>query len=174
MSGLPELVRRSVEEEIERGRADGAFDRLAGRGRPLESDADARFVPGELRMAFTILKNAGVAPEWVQLAGEVEAGIAVVRARLAAHREHVAVARRSLARVDPSEFAHQLRAITESHRTACRDFGERLDRLQRGIDRLDFIAPEAARRSSFSTARAKAEFGACWRWRPRDWDGRRP
>ncbi len=174
MSGLAELVRRRVDEEIERGRADGAFDQLARSGRPLEIDHTTRFVPGDLRMAFTILKNAGVSPEWVQLAGDVESGITAVRARLAAHREHLARVRRSLTRSDSSEFAHRLRAVTESHRAACRDFGEHLNRVQRGIDRLNFIAPEAAQRTNFSAAQAMAEFDACWRWRPRDWNGRRP
>lgn len=174
MSGLAELVRRRVDEQIVRARADGAFDELAGSGRALETDHTTQFVPGNLRMAFTIMKTAGVSPEWVQLAGDVESGIAAVRARIAAHRKHLAHVRRLLTRGDPSAFAYRLRAVTESHRAACCDFGERLDRVQRGIDRLNFIAPEAAWRPSFSATQAKAEFDACWRWHPRAWDGRRP
>ena len=173
MSGLAELVRRRVDEQIERGRADGAFDQLAGSGRPLETDHTTRFVAGDLRMAFTILKNASVSPEWVQPAGDVESGIVAARALIAAHRKHLAHVRRSLTCGDPSEFAHQLRAVTKSHRAACRDFGEHLDRIQRGMDWLNFIAPQAAQRTNFSAAKAKSEFDACWSWRPRNWDGQR-
>ncbi len=43
--------------------AEGAFDNLPGKGRPLELE-DMSNVPEELRMAYTILRNAGcLAPE---------------------------------------------------------------------------------------------------------------
>lgn len=60
-AALEELVERRIEE----ARRQGAFDDLPGSGRPLELDDD-RLVPEELRMAYRILKNAGLAPPEVE------------------------------------------------------------------------------------------------------------
>jgi hypothetical protein len=56
-----EIAERKIAEAIARGE----LDDLPGAGRPLELDDD-RLIPGELRMAYRILKNAGYAPAEVQ------------------------------------------------------------------------------------------------------------
>ena len=54
-----------VEERIKKAQKDGAFENLPGKGRPLAfDDAD---VPGDLRMAHKILKNAGFLPPEVEI-----------------------------------------------------------------------------------------------------------
>ena len=50
-----------AETRIEEAMREGAFDALAGAGRPLALD-DAPLVPEELRAAYRILKNAGFVP----------------------------------------------------------------------------------------------------------------
>ena len=76
-------IRRRVDQAIEQAAAEGAFDNLAGTGRPLPSDSE--FVPGDLRVPFKVLENAGLAPAWVELAAEIERRIDEFRA---ARREH--------------------------------------------------------------------------------------
>lgn len=51
------LAEQRIAEAIARGELDG----LPGEGRPLDLDDDA-LVPEDLRMAYRILKNAGVVP----------------------------------------------------------------------------------------------------------------
>ena len=82
----------------------GDFDDLPGTGRPLDLDDD-RLVPPELRIAFRILKNAGLAPPEVVVRREIAAleavlhqiadtpernrtlaKLAVLRTQLGAHR----------------------------------------------------------------------------------------
>ncbi len=50
------------EERIRKAMENGEFDHLPGYGKPLKLD-DLSAIPEELRMAFTVLKNAGYSPE---------------------------------------------------------------------------------------------------------------
>jgi hypothetical protein len=60
-----------VEEKIRAAMADGEFDNLPGKGKPL--DLDAYFAaPEDMRLAFSMLKNAGFIPEQVDLLKEVD------------------------------------------------------------------------------------------------------
>ena len=50
-----------AERRIQAAQKEGAFDHLPGEGKPLELEDDSA-VPGELRMAWKVLKNAGYLP----------------------------------------------------------------------------------------------------------------
>ncbi len=62
----------SVEEQIKKAMAKGAFDNLAGKGRPLDLEGYFQ-TPEHLRMCFSILKNGDFVPEEVQTLKEIEA-----------------------------------------------------------------------------------------------------
>ena len=49
----------------------GGPDQLTNKGQQLDLSENP-FTPKDLRMAFKVLKNAGVAPEWVELGKEIE------------------------------------------------------------------------------------------------------
>jgi len=51
-----------AEERIRKAYENGEFDNLPGYGKPLRLD-DLSSIPEELRMAYTVLKNAGYSPE---------------------------------------------------------------------------------------------------------------
>ena len=50
-----------AERRIQAAQKEGAFDHLPGEGKPLNFEDDSA-VPGELRMAYKVLKNAGCLP----------------------------------------------------------------------------------------------------------------
>jgi PAS domain-containing protein len=56
-----EAIALLAESKIRAAMAEGKFDWLPGRGRPLPDDGLAR-VPPELRMGFKLLRNAGCLP----------------------------------------------------------------------------------------------------------------
>ena len=62
----------SVEEQIKKAMAEGAFDNLAGKGKPLDLEGYFQ-TPEHLRMCFSILKNGDFIPEEVQTLKEIEA-----------------------------------------------------------------------------------------------------
>ena len=63
---------KAVEAAIREAQERGDFDNLKGKGRPI--DLSAYFeTPEELRMAYSLLKNANMAPAEVDLLGEIAA-----------------------------------------------------------------------------------------------------
>ena len=62
---------RLVEEKIREAIANGEFDNLSGKGKPI--DLTAYFAtPEDLRLGYSILKNAGVLPQEVALLKDIE------------------------------------------------------------------------------------------------------
>lgn len=55
------VIQLIAERRIEEAQAQGVFDNLPGRGRPLQLE-DMSHVPEDLRMAYKILSNAGCLP----------------------------------------------------------------------------------------------------------------
>ncbi len=55
-----------VDQQIRAAEAAGQFRDLPGAGKPLDL-GDDKDIPEELRAGFRILKNAGVAPAWIEL-----------------------------------------------------------------------------------------------------------
>lgn len=60
------IAEQRIQDALERGE----FDNLSGAGKPLELDTNP-FVPTELRMAYKVLKNAGVVPQEVETHNEI-------------------------------------------------------------------------------------------------------
>lgn len=59
-----------AEDKIKRAMKDGEFDNLPGKGKPLELE-DLSHLPQELRMAYTILKNANMLEDLDRLKEEM-------------------------------------------------------------------------------------------------------
>lgn len=61
---------RIAEQKIREAIADGEFDNLPGKGKPLKLE-DWSHIPEDLRLSYKVLKNAGAVPEEVQLRKEI-------------------------------------------------------------------------------------------------------
>lgn len=61
-----------VEQKIQEAMADGEFDNLAGKGKPLDL-SDYFATPEDKRLGYSILKSAGFIPEQAQRLKEIEA-----------------------------------------------------------------------------------------------------
>jgi len=65
------LFQKNVDQKIEEAIARGDFDNLPGKGKPV--DLDAYFAtPEHLRMGYSILKNANIIPEEMELLRQIE------------------------------------------------------------------------------------------------------
>lgn len=59
-----------AENRIQAAMEEGKFDNLAGKGKPI--DLDAYFaLPPEMRLSYSVLKNAKIVPEELQLLDEI-------------------------------------------------------------------------------------------------------
>lgn len=64
------MFQKRVEKRIREAQENGDFDNLAGSGKPLDLSSWEK-VPEEMRLAFTILKNAGFKPPELELKKEI-------------------------------------------------------------------------------------------------------
>ncbi|MBA2735111.1 MAG: DUF1992 domain-containing protein [Acidobacteria bacterium] len=65
-------IEKFVEDQIKKAMADGEFDNLSGKGKPLDLDAYFQ-TPEHLRICYSILKNSSFVPEEIQMLKEIEA-----------------------------------------------------------------------------------------------------
>lgn len=72
-----------MEEVIAEAQANGDFDNLPGKGKPLNLDGSDPYAGAEAE-AYKYLKNAGFVPEWMQLRKQITAVVVWLRE----HPEH--------------------------------------------------------------------------------------
>jgi len=87
-----DIFAQLAEGRIADAMARGEFDGLPGRGKPLPRD-DQSLISPELRMAYRILKNAGIVPQAVALHKEIS-DIETLLQALPPGQEYDRVARR--------------------------------------------------------------------------------
>ncbi|MBI3741809.1 MAG: DUF1992 domain-containing protein [Chloroflexi bacterium] len=68
LNDIEDSVSKQIREAMERG----DFDHLRGTGKPLDLGEDAH-VPAEWKLAFKMLKDAQVAPQWIEQDKEIRA-----------------------------------------------------------------------------------------------------
>jgi hypothetical protein len=85
-----------IDRQIRAAMADGKFDNLPYQGRPLPNRDNP--LAGDWALAFHVLKNAGVAPPWIEADKEVR--------RLLARRDAI-VARAAAGPTPPSALARR-------------------------------------------------------------------
>ena len=64
------IIDQIAEARIEQAITRGELDNLAGQGRPLQLEDD-RMVPEEYRMAYRIMKNAGLVPPALDVKNQI-------------------------------------------------------------------------------------------------------
>lgn len=64
-------IEKFIEDQISKAMAEGEFDNLPGKGRPLDLDAYFQ-TPENLRLCYSILKNGNFTPPEVELLKEIE------------------------------------------------------------------------------------------------------
>jgi len=155
------LAEKRIHDAIEAG----AFNKLKGEGAPLPpSEYDNPLCPDDQKMAFSLLRNNGVVPDWVQLAQEIE------RDREAATSfagDHFAMLRQRLAnlsRLPILKMRNEVDSLKRSHAAATTNYRTRLVNLNEKINRFNAICPVA----SLSQATCVLDTQL------RDWDRRTP
>jgi hypothetical protein len=64
------IISMIAEQRIAEAQQQGAFDNLAGAGKPLQLEDDSA-IPEDLRMAYKVLKNSGYVPEEIAQRKEI-------------------------------------------------------------------------------------------------------
>lgn len=86
---LARKIEDLVEDTVREAQARGDFDNLPGKGQPLRFTENP-LVPPHVEMANRLLANAGFAPDWVELAREIDADTSRCRSLATQGREQEA------------------------------------------------------------------------------------
>jgi hypothetical protein len=130
------LVERLIREAQEAGR----FDDLPDQGRPLQLEDDT--AAGEMASAYRVLRNAHVAPPWIEADKEIRA-----------HRDAIEALLEAAPRTRPLGRALLVRRLFEL-----------ADEHDRAVARLDILAPSPSRqRRPLDRAKLKERLDAALR-----------
>src|SRR5437899_7588168 len=104
MDSWQTIAERKIREAME----EGAFDNLAGKGRPLDLEENPYEDPSQ-RMGHRLLRNNGFAPAWIEEARELEQAIDLARRDLARVPAASAAFRARIDAINRRILAHNLK-----------------------------------------------------------------
>jgi hypothetical protein len=136
---------RLIEEKIQTAQQQGYFDRLKGEGKPLGSDGGE--LAGENWLAYHLMNEAGVLPEWLSLRKDISAlrptairylDEAEVRLQSLPLREWKTDARLRRLRTLYADSTRKLNLLIDQHNHRCPSIQHELVRLRDdAIDRAE-------------------------------------
>ncbi len=113
-----------IEQRIQEAMANGEFDNLRGRGKPLSFNTNPYLDPAQ-ELAFGLLQNNNMAPAWIERDKEIRREVAAARDKLRLAWQ-----------------AYQANLCSEtSWQAAIHSFNETLVKLNRKIDHFNLIVP---------------------------------
>jgi DnaJ family protein C protein 28 len=128
-----------IDQQIREAQERGEFDDLPGKGQPL--DLTPNPYAQEQELAFKILKDAGYAPEWIELDKAVRTKLENARAMLARRwQRHNERLRELSGRSDQWAEAEQGR-VQDGWLKAVASFEEEVETINREIGHLNFKVP---------------------------------
>lgn len=130
------VAERKIQEWLDAGGADN----LPGRGKPLNLEENP-FVKAEYRLAFKILENADMAPDWIGLGNDVEAGLSRLREMVRLHH-HQNRGDRIRLREASFDGARAIEKRLEKRKeTFAAEYREQVGAVNRLIDRFNVAVP---------------------------------
>lgn len=125
---------RGIEEIIQKAMQEGAFDKLPGRGQPLNW-GDSPVLSDDWQLSFHLLKENGFAPDFIETRQSIEADLAEAR---------IALSRSWAWRMIALETGEDSDMIEGEWSKAQADFEERIGKLNRQIRDYNLVIPAQA------------------------------
>jgi hypothetical protein len=130
-----------AEKRIRKAIETGQMSNLSGAGKPLLLEDDSN-TPAHLRLAYRILRDNGLAPEWMLLGKELEVHqvrlVSNVRRGVRAYQGALADASRL---ADPERAAERHRRIDAAWQRACATFHDAARSINRQITAYNLKVP---------------------------------
>jgi hypothetical protein len=145
-----------ADRKVREAQDEGKFDNLPGKGRPLRLDMEPG-VPAELRAANRLLKEAGVAPDWILLEKELRARRERTATRLAAFASARERALRALSSLPPSERARAASRADRERDLALLQAAREAVAENALISRLNLLVPVLSRQQPRVNVRARLQ-----------------
>jgi DnaJ homolog subfamily C member 28 len=129
-----------ADDRIEKAMERGEFNNLRGMGKPLQLEHD-RMVPDEYRLAYRIMRDNNVEPEWIRLSKEVEERIESVRAKLRHVAQQYHAVQKKYGGKEGLEAVTARLAAMDSRDFALAEFRDEVVSLNKQIATLNLIVP---------------------------------
>ena len=113
--GWESAIDKQIRKAIERGE----FNNLRGAGKPLNLD-DNPHIPADWRLAFKVLREAGVAPEWIEQGKEIRAELQSLATFLEQHIRRQREQHARLQSLAPDKVIAERKYLVEARERACR------------------------------------------------------
>ncbi len=122
---------RAIEAIIQKGMAEGAFDNLAGKGKPLDLRENP-FVDKDWQMAFHILEQQGFALPWMDARNSIEQEFQIAQQNLTRTWQW---------RCEQLADGEDVGLVEEEWRRAVSRFTEKVTALNKRIDDYNLLIP---------------------------------
>lgn len=131
-------IEKQIREAIERGE----FDRLPGTGKPLDLSENP-YTPADWRMAFKLLQDAGMAPDWIELDKEIRRELQGLDAWIKQQAQMQRAKRDRAKMLSADKLIEAREHLAEAIEQTCFEYRERGMALNRLIDLYNLKAPPA-------------------------------
>lgn len=131
----------AIDKQIREAMERGEFDDLSGAGKPLNLDDDSH-IPADWRLAFKILKDAGVAPEWIEKGKTIRAELDALAALLERAAHHQRAQRARLRTLSTTQLVAEWQQLEHARAEMCREYRERATALNQLIDTYNLQVPD--------------------------------
>jgi DnaJ family protein C protein 28 len=131
-------IEKQIREAIERG----DFDHLPGTGKPLDLGENP-YTPANWRMAYKILQDAGMAPDWIEQDKEIRRERRALDAWLRQQGHWQRAKRDRLGTLAADKLIQEREHLSEAREKICIEYRERATALNKLIDLYNLKAPRA-------------------------------
>lgn len=132
----------AVDKQIREAMERGEFDNLPGAGKPLDLDENP-FAPEDWRLAFKILKDNNVAPEWIETGKQIRAEISALAQLLERQTQWQCERLAKIKSLAPSKSIAEREHLAQAREQTMRAYRQRAEALNRLIDTFNLKVPNA-------------------------------
>src|SRR5450759_3422024 len=143
--GEPRPARKgesAIEKQIRQAIERGEFDHLPGKGKPLDLNENP-YTPADSRLAYKVLQNAGIAPDWIELDKEIRRESDALRAWLARQAQWQREPRAQLNVLSPHQMIVECERLAQAREKTGAEYRARAAALNKLIDLYNLKAPTA-------------------------------
>jgi len=132
----------AIEKQIRQAIERGEFDHLAGAGKPLDL-SENMFTPSEWRLAYKMLRDAGLAPDWIEQDKEIRRELRALEAWCQNQAQWLRNKRDRLNTLSVNKMIQEREHLAVAREKLCVRYRERAAAVNRMIDLLNLKAPRA-------------------------------
>ncbi len=120
----------------------GEFNRLPGRGKPLDLSENP-YTPADWRMAYKLLQDAGMAPEWIEQDKEIRRELSALALWLDRQAQWQRARRSRWSALTPHKMIEEREHLAVVREHVCVEYRERATWLNKIIDVFNLKVPRA-------------------------------